>query len=86
MESKYITDDDLDGLKKYAEYQSAFKVPTASKIGSIIFGIIALFAGLGSISSNALNVILVGIGVALLAEGVWLIISPSYLGLLIDAE
>ena len=85
MESKYITDDDLDGLKKYAEYQSAFKVPTASKIGSIIFGIIALFAGLGSISSNALNVILVGIGVALLAEGVWLIISPSYLGLLVDA-
>ena len=85
MEAKYITDDDLDGLKKYAEYQSAFKVPTASKIGSIIFGLIALFAGLGSISSNALNVILVGIGVALLAEGVWLIISPSYLGLLIDA-
>jgi len=85
MEAKYITEDDLDGLKKYAEYQSAFKVPTASKIGSIIFGSIALLAGLGSISSNALNVILVGIGVALLAEGAWLIISPSYLGLLVDA-
>jgi hypothetical protein len=83
-EESEITDQDIEGLKKYAVFRSAFRVPTASKIASIVFGIIALLLGFGSISANALNIILVLIGGALLIEGVWLIIAPIYYGLLID--
>lgn len=83
-ESNPVTDKDIEGLMKYAEFRSAYKVSTASKIGSILFGIIGLLVGLVSISANALNLILVVIGGTLLIEGIWLVAAPTYFGLLID--
>ena len=85
QEPDVISDKDIEGLKKYAEFRSAYKAPTASKIGSIVLGVLSMLAG-AVILSNTFNIfglLFLVFGTVILIIGVWLILSPSYWGLLV---
>jgi hypothetical protein len=53
-------------------------------IGSIVFGLLAMFVGFGNMMDNPLNAILGMIGLFLVGEGIWIIVSPSPKGLVVD--
>ena len=75
----------LDELQRVANYRQMRKRLRASGIGSIFFGVIAIAIGVNMLRySAALNLILVAIGVFLLTEGLWLIIRPSPIGVILD--
>ena len=74
----------LDELQRVANYRQMRKRLRASGIGSIFFGVIAIAIGVNMLRYSALNLILVAIGVFLLTEGLWLIIRPSPIGVILD--
>ena len=45
--------------------------------GSLIFGVLAIGMGAAMLNENALNIVLIALGVYLLGEGLWLLIAPG---------
>ncbi|MCU0288513.1 MAG: DUF308 domain-containing protein [Acidobacteria bacterium] len=71
-------------LKKVVDTRAIKKMLRPAAIGSIIFGIIAVFMGGQAANDNPVNVILALIGVVLILEGIWCAVSPLPIGLVVD--
>ena len=56
----------------------------SSGVGSVVWGIIAIVIGFMMLEGNSINAVLVLIGIGLVIEGVWLMVSPSPAGLIVD--
>ena len=73
-----------------AEVQAAVNFRTLPRllrgpgIGSIVFGIIGIVVGAATLEDNGVNAILVLLGIFLTVEGVWLLVSPSPAGMIVD--
>lgn len=67
-----------------SNYMLVRKTLRSSGIGSIVFGLIAMYMGFGGMMSNPLNAILGMIGLFLVGEGIWIIVSPTPAGLIVD--
>ena len=74
----------LDELQRVANYRQMHKRLRTSGIGSVFFGVIAIAIGVKMLRFSDLNLILVGIGVFLLIEGLWLIVRPAPIGVILD--
>ncbi len=74
----------FDELKRVANYRHIRKILRGSGTGSIVFGVIAIALGAATIHINPINAILLLIGVLLTVEGVWFVISPTPIGIIID--
>jgi hypothetical protein len=74
----------FDELKRVANYRQICKTLRASGTGSIVFGVIAIAVGVATIRINPNNTILLVIGILLTVEGLWLVISPTPIGIIID--
>ncbi len=75
---------DIEELQKVVDYRLVRKNLKWPAIGSIIWGLIAIGAGFGSIEDSSIYVILGLIGAFLLVEGIWLIRAPSPRGMIVD--
>lgn len=75
-----ITADRLERLQQVADYRTVRKTVRGGAIGSLIFGGLALAAGLIS----PMDVILVGVGAILLGTGVWNFFAPRPTGIIVD--
>jgi hypothetical protein len=69
-------------LQRVANYRYMRKTLFGSGIGSIIFGALAIIVGASAMRHNPINVILLGIGVLLAAEGLWLVVAPVPIGII----
>jgi hypothetical protein len=73
-----------------AEVQAAVNYRTLPRllrgpgIGSIVFGIIGIVVGAATLEDNGVNAILILLGIFLTVEGVWLLVSPSPAGMIVD--
>lgn len=74
----------IEELQKVADYRLVRKGFKWAAIGSIIFGLIAMGTGFGSIEFSPLNAILGLIGTFLLVEGIWLIRTSNPKGMIVD--
>ena len=74
----------LDELQRVANYRQMHKRLRNSGIGSVLFGLWALYIGINGLRYTSINAILVAIGVFLLVEGLWLIIKPAPIGVILD--
>jgi hypothetical protein len=74
----------FEELQRVANYRHVQKALKASGTGSIVFGVIAMVVGYTAMQHNPINVILFGIGVLLAAEGLWLVIAPAPIGIIVD--
>ena len=75
---------DFDELQKASNYRTIRKALRNAGIGSIVFGSIALLAGLPGVSESLLDAGLAIIGLMLLSEGLWILKAPSPKGLIAD--
>jgi hypothetical protein len=71
-------------VQRAANFRMVRRQLRGAGIGSIVFGVIATVLGTASLQDSDLNVILLCLGVFLLAEGVWLLVSPSPAGMIVD--
>lgn len=78
------TQSPFDELQKASNFRIVKKVLRSGGIGSILFGLIAMAVGFGSMNDNPVNAILGLIGVLLFIEGIWLVSDPKPLGMIID--
>jgi hypothetical protein len=74
----------FEELQRVANYRHVHKALKASGAGSIVFGVIAMVVGFTAMRHNPINVILRGIGVLLAVEGLWLVIAPAPIGIIVD--
>ena len=74
----------LDELERASNYRILQKNLRPAAIGSMIFGIIAITTGFAAMDENPVNAILGMIGIILLAEGIWLMVTIKPSGLLLD--
>ncbi len=74
----------LDELQRVANYRQMRQRLRRSGTLSVFFGVLAVGLGYGALHVNQLNAILLAIGVFLLVEGAWLIISPAPVGVILD--
>jgi hypothetical protein len=79
-----ITLPELVTLKNVFGYKVILKSLRPRAVGSVIFGVIAVVMGWLSVSENPLNIVLLLIGVFLLSEGTWLIVTPKPKGMVVD--
>jgi hypothetical protein len=77
-------EDDLDALRKTADYLIIRKKLRQKGIGSFIFGILALLSGSLGLQVNLLNLMLILIGLLLLGVGIWNWVSPTAEGIIVD--
>jgi uncharacterized membrane protein len=75
---------EIEGLKYISGYREMLKSLRPRAIGSVIFGVLAILVGFLAFQENALNIVLILIGVFLLFEGIWLIVKPNPKGLVLD--
>ncbi|MGH9812360.1 MAG: hypothetical protein ACRD4T_04420 [Candidatus Acidiferrales bacterium] len=78
-----VTDATAD-LQRAADSRSVRKRLKPAAIGSIIFGVIAIGLGIASLEDSALNAFLVLLGFFLLGEGIWLLVQPTPVGMIVD--
>jgi uncharacterized protein YjeT (DUF2065 family) len=74
----------IEELQKISDYRTIRKTLRPAGIGSIVFGVLAVVMGIASIEDNSLNAILALIGLFLLVEGIWLVVSPTPKGMIVD--
>jgi hypothetical protein len=77
-------EDDLDALRKTADFLIIRKKLRQAGIGSFVFGILALIIGGIMLPENLLNLLLILIGLLLLGVGIWNWISPTAEGIIVD--
>jgi uncharacterized RDD family membrane protein YckC len=75
---------DIDDLQKASNYRTLRKTLRAGSIGSIVFGAIAFLAGVTGAGESIMDVLLTLLGLFLLLEGLWIIITPTTVGLIVD--
>ena len=71
-------------LRSAINHRVLRKILRPAGIGSIVFGIVAIAWGGAALEDNPLNAILVLMGIFLAIEGIWLVSTPSRLGMIID--
>jgi hypothetical protein len=71
-------------VQKAANFRIVRRALRGAGIGSVIFGIVAIALGIATLEDNGVNAILALLGVFLLVEGVWLLVSPSPAGMIVD--
>jgi hypothetical protein len=74
----------VEELQNASEYWLMRRTLRPTGIGSIVFGVIALFMGASSMGENSVNAVLALIGVFLLVEGIWILVAPSPGGMVAD--
>ncbi|MDX9980284.1 MAG: hypothetical protein RBU25_09700 [Lentisphaeria bacterium] len=79
-----LADDSFAELQKVSNYRLVRKTLRGAGIGSIIFGLIAMFIGFGGMAENPINALLGVIGLFLLVEGIWLVVAPTPAGMIVD--
>ena len=67
----------MEELQRVSNYRMVRKTLRAKAAGSFLFGALALGIGFNGLAFSALNAILVGIGVLLLVDAVWIIAAPK---------
>ena len=77
-------DYDNQELQLAANHRLIGKLLRPRGVGAIIFGLIAVATGAITMNQFPVNGILLLIGIAMTAEGIWLVVSPSRLGLMIS--
>jgi hypothetical protein len=81
-------EDELDqfaeDMQKASNYRAVRKTLRRSGIGGLIWGLIALGLGGAMLRQNPINALLLLLGVALLVEGLWLLIRPMPVGMIVD--
>jgi hypothetical protein len=75
---------DLKDLKKASDTRRLRGHLRPAGIGSIIFGIFAIYLGVEFAAEHVLNQFLIFLGIFLILEGVWIIIKPRPSGMIID--
>ncbi len=80
MDSQYSTDD----LQKAADYFLLHKNLNVAGKWCIFWGILLLVAVATDFQSNVVHYILLALGAVLVAHGLWVIISPSVTGIIIE--
>lgn len=75
-----ITADRLKRLQEVADYRTVRKTLRGGAIGSLVFGGLALFAGLAA----PMDLILTGVGAVLVGTGFWNLLSPRPTGIIVD--
>jgi hypothetical protein len=75
---------DLRDLKKASDIRRLRGHLRPAGIGSIIFGILAVYLGVEFGKDNALNQFLIFLGIFLIAEGAWIIFKPRPAGMIMD--
>ncbi len=75
---------ELSELKKVADTRMIQKILRPAGIGSLVFGLIAIFMGLQGAKDMPINSLLALIGVMLFFEGAWCVIDPRPVGLVVD--
>ncbi len=78
------SDPEFEDLQRVASYRELLKTLRPRGIGSIIWGLIAIGLGLAAMDASRLNVILAVIGVFLIIEGIWALVAPAPVGMMID--
>jgi hypothetical protein len=71
-------------VQKAANFRILRRILRGAGIGSTVFGVIATALGIASLQENGVNAILILLGIFLFAEGVWLLVSPSPAGMIVD--
>lgn len=71
-------------LQQAANFRTVRRLLRPAGIGSIVFGVIAVGLGAASMEENPVNAVLLFLGVFLFVEGIWLVVSPSPAGMLVD--
>jgi hypothetical protein len=69
-------------LQRVANYRHMRNTLKASGGGSMVFGVLAIVIGVTSLRDNPINLILVGIGMLLAIEGLWLVVAPRPIGII----
>ncbi len=77
-------DPEFDDLQRVAGYRQLLKTLRPRGIGSVIWGLIAIALGLAGMDASRLNMILAAIGVFLIIEGIWVLVAPAPVGMIID--
>jgi hypothetical protein len=72
------------GAQSSDEFAELKKQLKGAGIGSVIFGLVAVGLGAAFHQESAVNVVLAVIGVLLFAEGVWILVDPRPVGLVVD--
>jgi len=75
---------ELSELKTAADTRMIQKILRPAGIGSIVFGLIAIFMGLQGAKDMPINSLLALIGVMLFFEGAWCVIDPRPVGMVVD--
>jgi hypothetical protein len=80
-----ILTENISEIQKMLNYVVVRKTMRWSGIWSIVFGALAIVIGVTSIKENPINCVLVALGIFMFVEGIWLINSPTPVGVLVDA-
>ena len=83
-EKEAATVSPFDELQRASNFRIIKKSLRTGGIGSILFGVIAMAVGFGSMNDNPVNAILGFIGVLLFIEGIWLVSDPKPVGMIVD--
>lgn len=71
-------------LQRAADFRTVRKTLKPAAIGSIVFGVIAIGLGIASLKDSPVNAVLVLLGLGLLGEGIWILVQPTPVGMIID--
>jgi hypothetical protein len=74
----------LADLQRAADFRTVRRALRPASIGSIIFGIIAVVIGINTLEDNSINAFLILLGLFLLGEGIWILVQPTPIGMLVD--
>ena len=71
-------------LQRAADFRTVRKTLRPAAFGSIVFGVIAVGLGIASLEDSPVNAVLVLLGLGLLGEGIWILVQPTPVGMIVD--
>ncbi|HSC77053.1 MAG TPA: hypothetical protein VLB32_00700, partial [Candidatus Acidoferrales bacterium] len=71
-------------LQRAADFRTVRKTLRPAAFGSIVFGVIAIGMGIASLEDSPVNAVLVLLGLGLLGEGIWILVQPTPVGMIVD--
>lgn len=74
----------LNKFQRISNYRILRRTLRPAGIGSIVFGLIAIYMGFGGMETSSVNMILGVIGIFLLVEGIWVEIAPTPNGMFVE--
>ena len=75
---------EAEKLRRASNYELLSKALRPAGIGSVVFGLIAMAMGFAEMDMSPVNAVLGVIGIFLVVEGIWILVSPSPAGLIVD--